>query len=81
MNEIVTIVGYRHVSFKGDEGGNVTGYQLYYECEPGDNSKTVGLMTGKQFISDTRCDYIPAPGDRVIFRYNKYGKIGSVEVV
>ena len=80
MNERVHIVGFRNVSFKDESGRQIEGYTLYWQQEPEDD-KVTGLICGKQFISSQYVPYIPVLGDCVIFRYNKYGKIGSVEVV
>lgn len=80
MNEKVYIVGFRNVSFTDDAGRKVEGYTLYWQQEPVDD-KVSGLICGKQFVSSQYVDYVPCLGDTVIFRYNKYGKIGAVEVV
>lgn len=80
MDELLTIVGFRYVNFKDDSGKLVQGYTLYYTQDSTDEN-TEGLICGKQFISATRVDYDPVIGDKVVFRYNKYGKIAAVEVV
>lgn len=80
MNEKVYIVGFRNVSFTDDDGRKVEGYTLYWQQESEDDNVS-GLICGRQFISSRYVDYVPCLGDTVIFRYNKYGKIGAVEVV
>lgn len=80
MNEKVHIVGFRNVSFKDENGRQIEGYTLYWQQEPSDD-KVTGVIAGKQFISSQYVDYVPCVGDTVIFRYNKYGKIGAVEVI
>lgn len=80
MNEKFVIVGYRNVDFTDEQGRKIEGYTLYYLQDVDDDSIT-GQIAGKQFISSQRVDYTPVLGDEVIFRYNKYGKIGAVEVV
>lgn len=80
MNEVVRIVGYRNVDFTDEHGHKISGYTLYY-VQDTDDDDVAGQIAGKQFISSSRCDYIPVVGDAVIFRYNKYGKIGAVETV
>lgn len=79
MNEKVYIVGFRKVCFTDDAGKRVEGYTLYWQQDPTDD-KVTGVICGKQFISSAYVDYEPRVGDFVIFRYNKYGKIGAVEV-
>lgn len=80
MNERVRIVGYRNVDFTDEKGFHVEGYTLYY-VQDVDVEDLSGQIAGKQFISSKRVDYLPVLGDEVIFRYNKYGKISSIEVV
>ena len=84
MNEKVRIVGYRNVDFTDEKSCRVEGYTLYYVQDVDDDvddENVTGQIAGKQFISSRRVDYLPVLGDEVIFRYNKYGKIGSIEVV
>lgn len=78
MKEVLFIVGFRNVSFKDERGRQIEGYTLYWQQEP-DDDKVTGVIAGKQFISSQYVDYVPCIGDKVIFRYNKYGKICAVE--
>lgn len=80
MYERVHIVGFRNVSFTDEKGNKIEGYTLFWQQDPADD-KVTGVIAGKQFISSKYVDYVPCLGDCVIFRYNKYGKIFSVEVV
>lgn len=80
MNERVRIIGYRKVDFTDEKGRGIEGYTLYYVQDVDDENVT-GQVAGKQFISSKRVDYLPVLGDDITFRYNKYGKIGAIEVV
>ena len=80
MNEVVNVVGFRNVSFTDDKGVKIEGYTIYFE-QVVDDPNVTGVIAGKQFISSKHVPDVPCVGDNVIFRYNKYGKIGSVEVI
>lgn len=75
------LVGYRRVSFKDEKTGKqVSGYTLFMERVPTDEN-IEGMECAKQFISSEYVKYSPNVGDTIQINYNRYGKIGSIEVI
>lgn len=82
MNEVSVIVGFRPVDFMDEKAQKkVEGYTLFYTQEANPDSGIIGSEAGKVFINSQQVLYVPAVGDQVIFRYNKYGKVGAIEVI
>lgn len=74
MDEKVSIVGYRDVSFTDDSGKQVNGRSYYYIATA---DGVVGVTAGKMFVSANSLKdmkYKPAVGDEVYVFYNRYGK-------
>lgn len=75
------LVGYRRVSFKDDKTNKqISGYTLFLERVPTDDN-IEGMEAAKQFISSEYVKYSPTVGDTIQIVYNRYGKIGSIQVV
>ena len=80
--DIYNLVGFREVEFTDQKTGlRVHGYSLFLERNPTPDEKIQGVECVKQFISSRYISYVPCLGDKVRLLYNKYGKIGSIEIV
>lgn len=79
--EVMTIVGYRDMSFKGNDGSDVTGRQFFFTMK---DPQVQGEMAGKFFLSAaalSHIGYIPGVGDEVEVYYNRYGKVSQIRNV
>lgn len=86
MNEKWTVVGFRPVNFKDKQSGkDVTGYTLFLTRSPNPDQASEdnveGQIVEKLFISSEYVKYTPELGDDIILLYNKYGKVGAIQVV
>ena len=75
---MATIIGVRSSSFKGDDGEQVTGKNIYY-TEP--LEKGEGLSAGRVFFTHDKllkCQYDPKVGDEVHIEYNRFGKCSGI---
>lgn len=75
------IVGIRPSSFKGDNGEQVSGKNIYltYPLEKGE-----GLCADRVFVTDGKLNewaYKPRVGDEVRLAYNRYGRCAGMEKV
>ena len=73
------IVGIRRSEFKGADGTDVSGMNVYltYPLDKGE-----GIGTDRIFITDKKLSgwsYKPHVGDEVEMSYNKYGKVASMD--
>ena len=75
------VIGIRPSSFKGSDGSEVNGVNLYL---------TEKLTTGEGYSADrvfvtvsklNEWGYKPAVGDQVELSYNRYGKVGKITKV
>lgn len=74
------VIGFRRSSFKGNDGTEVSGVNLYL-TEP--NEKGEGLACDRIFVLDkylSACGYVPKLGDEVRVEYNRYGKCAGVHL-
>lgn len=74
------VIGFRRRSFKGNDGSDVSGVNLYL-TEP--NEKGEGLACDRIFVLDkylNACGYVPKLGDEVRVEYNRYGKCAGVHL-
>lgn len=72
------IVGIRPSSFKGTDGTEISGKNIYL-TEPLDKGE--GLATDRVFITDKKLaewPYKPAVGDEVNLSYNRFGKCSGM---
>lgn len=74
------VIGFRKSSFKGDDGSQVSGVNLYLteKCEKGE-----GLSCERVYITDQRlndCGYVPKLGDEVALEYNRWGKCSGIRL-
>lgn len=77
--EVMTIVGFRDMSFKGNDGQEVTGRQFFFVM---DDPQVQGQIAGKFFLSAAALatiGYVPAVGDVVVVYYNRYGKVSQIQ--
>lgn len=79
--EVMTIVGYRDMSFKGNDGSDVTGRQFFFVMN---DPQVQGQVAGKFFLSSAalgNIGYIPTIGDEVEVYYNRYGKVSQIRAI
>lgn len=86
MNEKWLVVGFRPVNFTDEKTKkNVSGYTLYLLRDPKPDSAAEenvhGQIVEKLFISSEYVNYKPDLNDEIVLLYNKYGKVGSIQVV
>ena len=75
------VIGFRKSSFKGNDGTDVSGVNLYL-TEPA--TKGEGLSCERDYVLDkciNDCGYVPKLGDEVRLEYNRYGKCCGVHLV
>lgn len=75
------VIGFRKSSFKGDDGAQVSGVNLYLteKCEKGE-----GQSCERVYITDQRltaCGYVPKLGDEVALEYNRWGKCSGFRLI
>ena len=73
------VVGKRRTEFTPKDGGQpISGYNLYVLSS---DQHTEGFVTDRLFVSDRKFSngIIPALGDHIDVRYNRYGRVDSVE--
>ena len=72
--DVIRVIGKQVMSFKGNDGSDVTGVKLYF-LENDD--RVEGQKCGNFFLTSGRYDrigYAPKVGDAVKVYYNRYGK-------
>ena len=74
------VIGLRKSSFKGKDGSQVSGVNLYLteKCENGE-----GQSCERVYVTDQRltaCGYTPKLGDEVTLEYNRWGKCSGVHL-
>ena len=75
------VIGFRSSSFKGQDGNEVSGVNLYLTF-PLDNG--VGEGCERWFLVDRRlaeCGYTPHVGDNVRLEFNRFGKVSGVYLI
>lgn len=73
------VIGFRKVDFTDEKTKQkVEGYTLYLIRQP-ESDAVIGTICEKLFISSRYVDYVPALNDDVVIRYNRYGKVSSIE--
>ena len=78
MKNVMTVIGIKRVDFVADDNSRIQGYRIYLIYE---NDKIQGQGCTSEFLSDQKYTDPLAVGDRVIVRYNKYGKVDSIDLV
>lgn len=86
MNEKWLVVGFRPVNFKDKQSDKtVNGFTLFLSRSPNldkaSEDEVCGQITDKLFISSQYVQYAPELGDEIVLLYNKYGKVGAIQVV
>lgn len=74
------VIGFRKSSFKGNDGTEVSGVNLYLtdKCE-----KDEGLSCDRIYVMDkilVSCGYTPKLNDEVIIEYNRWGKCSGIRL-
>ena len=75
---MATIIGLRTSSFKGNDGEQVSGKNIYF-TEPIENGE--GLSAERVFLTFERlakCAYDPKVGDEIHVEYNRFGKCSGI---
>ncbi len=73
-----TLVGMKDSDFKGSDGTQVSGVNLYFTYE---DEKVKGVATERVFVHSDRLlklSFMPEIGGDCDLRYNKYGKISDI---
>lgn len=81
MRTIYTCIGMRNVDFKGSDGNQVSGLNLFLSYE---DKNVTGVATEKVFIPSNRVQqlsFVPAVGSECELFYNKYGKVADIGAV
>lgn len=77
------VLGFKPISFTAKDNSDMKGYKIYLSREPIAGQKADDMVQGEiteviniwsDFVS-----YVPCVGDEIILRYNRYGKISSIE--
>lgn len=77
----MTVIGYKESKFKGEDGTEITGMNIY--CSYPINKGGEGVACERLYVTDAkleRCGYVPSVGDSVVVQYNKFGKVASIEL-
>lgn len=74
------VIGFRKSSFKGDDGLEVSGVNLFLteKCEKGE-----GLSCDRIYVMDrilAASGYTPKLGDEVIIEWNRWGKCSGIRL-
>lgn len=81
MSTIYTCIGIRNVDFKGSDGNQVSGLNLFLSYE---DKNVTGVATEKVFIPSGRVQqlsFVPSVGSCCELFYNKYGKVADIGAV
>lgn len=81
MANVYTCVGTRMVDFKGSDGSQVNGMNLFFTYE---DPNIQGVGVDKVFVSAKRMmelSFVPAIGAACQLSYNKYGKVSDITAV
>ena len=78
-NNDMKVIGFRKSSFKGDDGQEVSGVNLFLteKCEKGE-----GLSCDRIYVMDrilAASGYTPKLGDEVIIEWNRWGKCSGIK--
>ena len=75
--ETYTVIGYRPYSFKGTDGRDIDGMNLYCSYEM---SGVTGESCIKLSVSSASLGgYAPMLGDKICVSYNRYGKVAGIQ--
>ena len=75
---MATIIGIRPSSFKGNNGEEISGMNLYYTYPL---EKGTGLGAERVFMTNAKLasfGYQPIPGDNVELEYNRFGRVARI---
>lgn len=81
MGTVYRCVGIRNVDFKGSDGNQVSGVNLFLTYE---DKNITGVGTEKVFLASSRfsaLSFVPAVGSDCELIYNKYGKVADISPV
>ena len=72
------VIGIRNSSFKGNDGAEVKGVNIYF-TDPLENGS--GYAAERVFVTEQRLQetgYKPQVGDEISVNYNRFGKVSSI---
>lgn len=76
------VIGFKESTFTAPDGGVYPGYKVYCRYDGTPENKITGDGVDSFFITKKKAGlWSPALGQEIELRYNRYGKIDSVEVV
>lgn len=76
---MISVVGIRKKTFNFNDGNSVSGLDLHLLV---DDVNVSGQAVERVFVSDQKLgSYAPSIGDCIDIRYNRFGKVQSVELV
>lgn len=78
MADVFTLVGMKDVNFKGQDGSQVSGWNLFFTY---DDPYITGVGVDKIFIGNKKfgeVSYMPEIGSKCRLLYNKYGKVADI---
>lgn len=81
MGTIYKCIGLRNVDFKGSDGNQVSGLNLFLTYQ---DKNITGVGSEKVFIPSNRVQqlsFVPAVGSECELFYNKYGKVADIGAV
>lgn len=79
MGEKIYVVGIQFMSFKGNDGQQVDGVNVFF-TQQANRTGLTGDVTGKFFVSRQYWDnlpYHPEVGAECLVYFNRYGKVSS----
>lgn len=77
------VIGIERLSFKGSDGTEVKGLNLYVS-EAIDPKRGQGERADRYFLSEAKIaalDFALAPGQAVDLLYNKFGKVATIKLL
>lgn len=77
------VAGVEYMEFTGRDGETVSGMTVH-TTEKIDAKRGQGERTDHFFLSKKKLstlDFTPAPGQRIVVFYNRYGKVASLKLV
>lgn len=78
MADVFTLVGMKDVDFKGQDGSQVKGWNLFFTYS---DKYITGVGVDKIFVSDKKfseVSFMPEIGKECRLLYNKYGKVADI---
>ena len=80
---MVRVIGVVYTNFTARDGTTIEG-QTLHTTEPISAERGIGESGDRFFLSKAKLstlDFTPAPGQRIVVFYNRYGKVASLKLV